>query len=500
MEAHPTVGQGFQHLSGAAEAQRRTLAWTAAVAGICRSSLNWDEKTNRSQNKTGHSSIRPGSPVMPKTPKERASLGFWRSWSLVVGSVVGAAVFLMPTVLAPYGGLGIISVAAAGLGGLCIALTLSNLARHVPGSGGPYTFARAAFGDFAGFLMAWVYWAGLWSGGGGIASAIPGYLGALFPHITASPALSLTVTLVVVWVSITINWLGVKEAGIVGLITTLMKLVPLGVIGVAGLFLIDRHVLPPLNPGGGPPFSAFAAAFTVAFFSYLGLEAATVPAEDTINARATIPRATIIGTLTAMTLYLLVSVTAMGIIPASELAVSASPLAAIGERIAGPLGGVAMAVGALVSIFTALHYTILVCAQIPMVAARDGLFPAPFKRLSRRGTPGTALITTGVLISILIGMNYSKGLVRAYTFINLISTLATVIPYAICAIAALILPQVHASGRGARLSSRIIAIVAFGVSFLATAGAGSDAVYWTTLLVLAGLPVYVWVKRPANTR
>ncbi len=437
---------------------------------------------------------------MPKTPKERPSLGFWRSWSLVVGSVVGAAVFLMPTVLAPYGGLGIISAAAAGLGGLCIALTLSRLSRHVLGSGGPYVFARAAFGDFAGFLTAWVYWVGLWSGGGGIASAIPGYLGALIPNFAASPALSLTVTLLVVWVSITINWLGIKEAGIVGLITTLMKLVPLAVIGVAGLFLIDPHLLPPSNPGGGPPLSAFAAAFTVAFFSYLGLEAATVPAEDTINAQATIPRATVVGTLTAMTLYLLVSVTAMGIIPASELAVSASPLAAVGVRIAGPLGGVAMAIGALVSIFTSLHYTILVCAQIPMVAARDGLFPAPFTRLTRRGTPGVALITTGVLISVLIGMNYSKGLVGAYTFINLISTLATVIPYALCAMAALILPQLQASGRGARLRSNIIALVAFGVSFLATAGAGSDAVYWSMLLILAGLPVYVWVKRPAKAQ
>jgi len=97
---------------------------------------------------------------------------------------------------------------------------------------------------------------------------------------------------------------------------------------------------------------------------------------------------------------------------------------------------VGAALGALVSIYTALHYTILLGAQIPMVAARDGLFPRAFQRLTNRGTPGVALLATGLLITGLIVMNASKGLVRAYTFINLMATLATVIPYAFCAMAA----------------------------------------------------------------
>ena len=146
----------------------------------------------------------------PTTPKVLPSFGFWRSWSLVVGSVIGSGIFLMPTVLAPYGGLGVVSVVAAGLGALCIALTLSSLSRRVSGSGGPYAYARAGFGDFAGFLMAWVYWAGLWGGGGAIATAIPGYLGVLFPSVAANPSLALSVTLLTVWLSVAINWLGVK--------------------------------------------------------------------------------------------------------------------------------------------------------------------------------------------------------------------------------------------------------------------------------------------------
>lgn len=433
-------------------------------------------------------------------PKTLPSLGFWRSWSLVVGSVIGSGVFLMPTVLAPYGGLGILSVAAAGLGGLCIAMTFSSLSRRVSGSGGPYAYTRAAFGEFAGFLMAWVYWAALWAAGGAIATAIPGYLSALFPHVAESPARALSVSLLVVWLSVAINWLGIREAGIVGLITTLMKLVPLAVLATAGLFLIDARLLPSFNPGALPPFAAFAAAFTIAFFSYVGIEAATVPAEDVIDAPTTIPRATIAGTLTVIALYLLVIVVAMGIIPADKLATSTSPLATVAAQIAGRWGTIGIALGALVSIYTALHYTVLLGGQIPMVAARDGLFPVAFQRLTPRGTPDVALLVTGLLMSGMIVMNSSKGLVRAYTFINLMATLATVIPYAFCAIAALILPSVEAQGRAVRIRSNSIAVASFGVSFLATAGAGSDAVYWFTLMLIAGVPVYAWAKHPEARR
>jgi basic amino acid/polyamine antiporter, APA family len=429
------------------------------------------------------------------TTQTRPSLGFWRSWSLVVGSVVGSGVFLMPTVLAPYGGLGVVSIVTAGLGGLCIATVLASLSRRVSGSGGPYAYAHAAFGDFTGFLMAWVYWAALWSAAGAIATAIPGYLGVLSPGIAASPPIVLAVPLLAVWSSVAINWLGIKEAGIVGLITTVGKLVPLIAIGVAGLFLVHRRTFPAFNPGAGPPVPALLASFTIAFFSYVGIESATVPAEDVVDARATIPRATILGTLTVIGLYVLVTVAAMGSIPATELAASSAPLAIVGERIAGRAGSVVVAAGALLTIYSAMHYAIMLSGQIPMVAARDGLFPRAFARQTRRGTPGVALVATGVLSTCLIAMNSSKSLVSAYTFINLMSTLATVVPYAFCAAAAVLIRSADAATPGGRIRSNAVAIIAFGVAFLATAGAGSDAVYWFTMLLLAGIPVYVFIRR-----
>lgn len=435
---------------------------------------------------------------MEVSTRARPSLGFWRSWSLVVGSVVGSGVFLMPTVLAPYGGIGIISVVAAGLGGLCIAIVFANLSRRVNGSGGPYAYARAAFGDFTGFLVAWVYWAALWSAGGAIATAIPGYLGVLIPGSTARPMIATGVTVLAVWSSVAINWLGVKEAGIVGLITTLGKLVPLIAIGVLGLFLFNGNIFPPFNPGAAPPMAALLASFTIAFFSYVGIESATVPAEDVVDAHSTIPRATILGTLTVIGLYVLVTAAAMGSIPTAQLAVSSAPLAMVGERIAGRAGSVVVAIGALLTIYSAMHYAIMLSGQIPMVAARDGLFPKVFAQQSRRGTPGVALIATGMLGTCLIVMNSSKSLVNAYTFINLMSTLATVVPYAFCAAAALLTHSTDREMRAVRFRFNAVAITAFGVAFLATAGAGADAVYWFMMLLLAGIPVYVWIRRSAR--
>jgi APA family basic amino acid/polyamine antiporter len=97
-------------------------------------------------------------------------------------------------------------------------------------------------------------------------------------------------------------------------------------------------------------------------------------------------------------------------------------------------------------------------------------------------------------------MNSSKSLVSAYTFINLMSTLATVVPYAFCAAAVLLIPSADAETSEVRFRSKVVAVIAFSVAFLATAGAGAEPVYWFTLLLLAGIPVYVWIRRSPAPR
>ena len=155
-----------------------------------------------------------------------------------------------------------------------------------------------------------------------------------------------------------------------------------------------------------------------------------------------------------------------------------------------------VALGAAVSCFGALNGWVLMAGQYPLAIAADGLFPALFGQLSARGTPTRGMIVSGVLGSALVAMNYSRGLVDLFTFIILLATLSTLIPYVFSALAVFLIPD----GRGdvrtrTNVGGSIAAALAFGYALWAIGGAGADVVYWGFLLLIAGLPVYVWVRR-----
>jgi basic amino acid/polyamine antiporter, APA family len=424
------------------------------------------------------------------------SLGPWRSWSLVVGGTIGSAVFLMPVLVAPYGGMGLFSLAAAGIGALFVALTLGNLSRRIPSSGGPYAYARAGLGNFAGFLIAWAYWISLWTSCAGLAITFSAYLGKVVPIVAAYPVLAIAAGIATTWLVVAMNIAGVRESSVVGLVTTLAKLCPLIAIGTIGLCYVDKKNLPPWNPGSGDSLYLFASVFALMFWNYVGIESATVPAEDVRDSQKTISRALILGTLTVTVIYLLVAFATMGIIPASMLVTSESPLADVGIRIAGRWGGTFVTVGALISIIGTLNITVLCAGQMGMAAARDHVFPAFFKKMTARETPGISYVVVGLLTTTMILMNYTKGLVGAYKFILLIATLTTVIPYAFSAIAALILDanDRHMPFRR-KTREAATAIIAFIVCFWVIATAGQESVYWVLLLLIGGMPMYVVVAR-----
>jgi APA family basic amino acid/polyamine antiporter len=121
--------------------------------------------------------------------------------------------------------------------------------------------------------------------------------------------------------------------------------------------------------------------------------------------------------------------------------------------------------------------------------ADDGLFPRLFARVSSKGTPVRGLIVAGVLASVLVGLNYSRGLVDLFTFIILLCTLGTLVPYVFCSLAVWLLPRQRFSGVAAAVS-----VFAFVYAMFAIGGAGADTVFYGFLLLMAGLPVYVWVR------
>jgi amino acid transporter len=229
-------------------------------------------------------------------------------------------------------------------------------------------------------------------------------------------------------------------------------------------------------------------------WAFLGLESATVPAGNVRRPEVTIPRATILGTSIAAVIYILVTIAAIGLVPPEVLETSTAPLALAAQSFLGGWGGTLVALGAIVSTFGTLNGFTLLTGQVPYGAARDRVFPALFGRLSGRGTPAIALIASSALASGLIAMNFTKGLVEQFTFIILLATLTTLVPYVFCALSEVVLRLRAGPREGPGAATILLGLLAFVYSAWAIYGAGAEVVYYGFLLLIAGFPVYVWTK------
>jgi APA family basic amino acid/polyamine antiporter len=428
------------------------------------------------------------------------SLGFWRTWGLVVGSAIGSAVFLVPAMLAPYGLLSLVGWLIAALGMLAIAMSLGSLARRVPKIGGPYAYAREAFGDLVGFMVAWSYWISCWCGVASITVAFSGYLSVFMPALAVSPVASAATAVAVLWLFTAINIGGVREAAALNLVLTLLKIVPLLVIGAVGLVIGDLSTVPipdtSANEGDPSLLLMLGGMLVITMGAFVGLEAGTIPADDVLEPNKTIPRALVTGTLTIAVIYMLATAGVMALVPAAELAESASPFAVAALTAFGPVGEKIITIGALISILGVLSATILLAGQMPRAAALDHLFPERFARLNKQGAPAFALLISSTLATVMLVMSYSGGAVAAYEFMFKISTLTAIVVYLICALADLVVQRRDAKvGKPFRLSSAWVAAVAFTTALVALLGSGVELLGYTAILLVAGLPVYAWSRR-----
>jgi APA family basic amino acid/polyamine antiporter len=427
-------------------------------------------------------------------------LGLWSAIALVAGNMIGSGVFLLPASLAPYGTVSLYGWAITLGGALLLALTFSRLAARGAQAGGPYAYAREAFGDTTGFMIAWSYWISIWCANAAIAVAFAGSLGSLFPELVSTPFRGAACALAALWLCTAINLAGVREAGRLQIVATVLKLVPLLAFGGIAIWWLDARLMADAT-------SAIAAAkeadtpatwlgalhMTVALtlWAFLGLEAATVPAGAIHDAERTIPRATLIGTLLAGIATILACTAVLGLVPPDIAAGSTAPMADAAKALWGPAAGVAIAVVAAISCFGALNGWVLLSAQLPMAAAHDGLFPKVFARTDAHGTPRFGVLASTALASLLVVANYTESLAKVFTFAILLSTAATLLPYVFSSAAWLKL------GRG----GRVVAVLALLYSVYALVGTGRDALIWGAVLVAAGLPLHLVLKyRRARVR
>ncbi|MGH8292825.1 MAG: amino acid permease [Gammaproteobacteria bacterium] len=425
-------------------------------------------------------------------PAQR-SLGLATTTSIVIGNMVGSGVFLLPASLAVYGAYSLWGWGFSTVGALLLAWVFSSLSRRLTRAGGPYAYPREAFGDFAGFLIAWVYWISILAANAAIAVAFASYLTAYFPVLAKEPIYGGIAAIITLWVLTGLNIWGVRAAGKMQLITVILKLAPLLVLAVFGFFFFDPKLLES-GHASGSALSAIntTAAFTM--FAFLGLECATVPATHVKNPEKTIPRATLIGTIIAAAFYIACTTVVMGLIPSATLAKSTAPFAVAANLLWGSWGGYLIAATALISCFGALNGWILMQGQFPQAVANDNLFPKFFARESRRGTPAIGLVVSSVLATILILMNYSHGLVGMFNIIVLLDTFFVLVPYMFCAMAEIVLSRGQKRPGKSPLRNLVVACLAFAFALWAAAGTGKDSLYWGTLLLLVGIPIFVWQK------
>jgi len=418
-------------------------------------------------------------------------MGFWRTWALVVGMMIGSGIFMMPALLASFGSLGLASILLTGGGTLLIALMLSRLTKAIPKVGGPYAYTREGLGDFTAFLTMWGYSISGWAAVAAVAVAFVGYADVFIPGLAENPAGSVIVALSVIWLLVLLNIRGVRQASVLQLVTTILKILPLLLISGLSFFYVGESHLPAINPTGGNPFFALNAAAILTMWAFLGVESATIPADDVLEPGKTIPRAMFWGTLTVIIIYLLSTFGVMLVVPANILATSTSPFSDAATIMMGPFGEKLVAAGAMISMIGALNAIILVGAQTTMAAARDKLFLLSFAKMSKNGTPAFSLVVLGIISSVMLLMNYTRGLREAFEFLILLSTLTTLIPYAFSAVSEMVL--LRKVGKTAPLQTTFLSLAAFAYTVWVIIGSGDNTVFWGFILLLVGMPVYAWL-------
>ena len=433
---------------------------------------------------------------MHETPEEKRKLGLWTSTSLVVGNMIGAGVFMMPAALAAYGGISLLGWVFSTAGAILLAKVFSNLSKLMPkADGGPYAYSRRGLGDFAGFLVAWGYLVSIWCTNAAIAVSLVSALSTFIPELATNSLFAVVTGLGSIWLLTWINTLGIVTSGKLQLVTTVLKILPLILVAAGGLFFIHWKNFLPFNAGGKSDFAAISATSTYTFFAFLGLECATIPSGSVANPEKTIPRATMLGIGVTAVIYLVGTISIMGMIPGKDLQHSVTPFTDAAVLIWGNPARYWVSAGIAIAAFGALNGWILIQGQMPFAIAKDKLFPPVFRKENRKGVPARGMVVSSIFVSLLMYMNYTKGLVEQFKFLILLTTLSVLVPY-LFSTASYIIIRVQSGflKTGTRsISAIILASLAFLFSIWLIIGSGQEIVYWGFILLMAGIPFYVWI-------
>jgi APA family basic amino acid/polyamine antiporter len=421
---------------------------------------------------------------MTDTIPEKPMMGFWMTSGLVVGTIIGAGIFMLPVSLTPLGRNALIGWVVSGVGVLCIAYALAILSRL--GGSGIQANVEKEFGPTVGFIVAWSFWVSNWTAQAsvaiGIVSALS-FIGSAF----GGQEMIVPLAIISVIVITVINAMGVRASGRFSLITVAIKLIPLlAVIWLFAARAASGEAFEPLPPMP-VNFANIATATALTFFALTGFEAATAPVGKVRDPARTIPRALLGGTAFVVLLYLAAGASIQLLLPAGLVATSLVPFE---DALASHWGHGAAVMAALaiaVSAIGCLNGLVLGTGELGFAMALRGDLPAGMAKTRGPDTPVMAQVTGSALTILLLLANSSRATASLFTFIILLSTAAVIIVYLVGALAAWRLQ----SARGPRL------IIAVGILFVAFAiyGTGLEADLWYLVLLAIGFAVRAVVRR-----
>jgi APA family basic amino acid/polyamine antiporter len=360
-------------------------------------------------------------------PADKALVRGIRRWDLVavaINGIIGAGIFGLPAkTYALIGTYSLIAFVVCALIVTLIILCFAEVGSRFEETGGPYLYARKAFGQTVAFEVGWLIWLARLTAFAANCNLMVSYLGFFWPAANA-PLQRASIIVVVVVLLATINIVGVRQAAIASDLFTVGKLIPMLIFIAAGLFFLNPKAF---TYGAAPSAGAFSQSVLLLIYAFTGFEMAAIPACEIRNPQKHLPRALLIAIGVVAVVYILIQVVCIGTLPG--LANSTKPLADAGQQFMGSAGGAIISAGAIISIVGNLNILVLSGSRVPFAIAEQRQLPAFLARVHPRfSTPHLSIIITAAVMMLL---TLKSSFVAALT----ISAIARLVTYGATCIA-----------------------------------------------------------------
>jgi amino acid transporter len=411
--------------------------------------------------------------------------------AVAINGIIGAGIFGLPSkVFKETGAYSLIAFVACALVVTLIVLCFAEVGSRTSETGGPYLYAREAFGPAVGFEVGWLMWIARLTAFAANCNLLVTYLSFFLP--AASQPLWRAIIIIAVVVTLTIvNVIGVRDAAIASNVFTIGKLLPIILFIGIGIFFINPANFSFDSP---PQYGAFSSSVLSLIYAFTGFEMAVIPAGEVRDPRRNLPMAILTAMAIVALVYILIQIVCIGTLP--ELATSERPLSDAFGSFSGAKGAAIISAGALISITGNLIVLILAASRLPFAMAERGELPRALAATHKRfRTPAVAILATA---SVMLALTLSSGFVYALT----ISAIARLLAYsATCAA----LPALRAKKDAPEAMFKAPAGVAASVLSLVLAIWLLSNTSWqeardSAIAAAAGLAIYLAYRFASNKR